>query len=437
MTGDDVVAQQPEPAARPSLDFIEHGREAFAASRRRRALAALVLPAAITVTWAAYVTVGGHWPRVLQSWVATLTMVFGSFVGGSTPQGSGAIAFPVFTKVLQIPAEVARTFSLCIQTVGLGSASLSMLITRRRVEGRVLLLGIPAALVAFVATLFLLGDRSVPYWPMRLPGPYVKVMFTHVLAAMALVVYLGLRVRIRSVETRLPPLTKRLALGVVAACALGGAVTAMVGSGADVMLYLVVVLLLGLDARVGVPTAVITIASISVVGLALLGLWNGQLDVTLSGDASQVVAVGGREVAAGAAGPVFGTGGELAAGRYDLFGLWLAAIPAACWFGFLGAYVATRIRPRALAAFVAALAAAEVLTTALFLEELRTDGWLLLYAVLGVVVMCAGLVLLARSRRKVFALPPVDRERTFTRADLDVVPGFERQLGDDDTGSGS
>ncbi|MFL6307311.1 MAG: hypothetical protein ACJ72H_27575 [Candidatus Sulfotelmatobacter sp.] len=34
-----------------------------------------------------------------------VTMIFGSLVGGGTSEGGGAIAFPVFTKLLHIPGS--------------------------------------------------------------------------------------------------------------------------------------------------------------------------------------------------------------------------------------------------------------------------------------------------------------------------------------------
>ena len=84
---------------------------------------AWVLPAVATITWVVYVAAEGHLGRVLDQWAAAVTMVFGSFVAGSTPAGGGAVAFPVFTKVLEIPPAVARTFSLSIQATGMVMAS--------------------------------------------------------------------------------------------------------------------------------------------------------------------------------------------------------------------------------------------------------------------------------------------------------------------------
>ena len=132
------------------LSFLEQGREERARLTRRRARTALGVSAAITLMWFVYVTTAGHWERVIDNWEAGLTMVFGSFVAGSTPQGGGAVAFPVFTKALEVPAEVARSFSLAIQTVGMGAASAAILLNRRRVEKKAVLFSLPFATAGFL-----------------------------------------------------------------------------------------------------------------------------------------------------------------------------------------------------------------------------------------------------------------------------------------------
>jgi hypothetical protein len=48
----------------------------------------------------------------------TITMAFGSFIGGATAEGGGAVAFPVMTLVLHLSPAVARDFSFMIQCCG-------------------------------------------------------------------------------------------------------------------------------------------------------------------------------------------------------------------------------------------------------------------------------------------------------------------------------
>ena len=191
-------------AAGLDLSFLEEGAEARKSLEQSRTLRGFAVSAGVTIIWILAVSIAGSWSRVADHVVAAVTMVFGSFVAGATPQGGGAVAFPVFTKALDVPAEAARSFSLCIQAIGMSSASLAIVAGRRPVVWSAVAIGAPAGVLAFIATLFLVGDPSLPFWPSTLPGPYVKVTFTLVVAAMGWVVLLGLRTPIRRVAGSLP-----------------------------------------------------------------------------------------------------------------------------------------------------------------------------------------------------------------------------------------
>ena len=421
-------------------DFIGAAAAERTATRRRRTRQALGVSLGVTVVWLVYATAFGQWERILNNWSASITMVFGSFVAGSTPQGGGAVAFPVFTKLLEVPSDVARSFSLCIQAIGMGTATVSILIHRRRVEWRAVAVGAPVAMASFAAAMFIVADPDEPFWPSRLPGAYVRVTFTILLASMAFVVYLGTRIRIRKVDAALPPLNNRLYVALILAGVIGGLVSALTGSGADVLIYLFIVVLLGLDPRVGVPTCVIVMTPVSILGLIRLGLGDGQLDVLLSGGSTgDVVALGGQPVTGvptpGGAMATYGSGGaELSALRFDLFGMWIAAIPIVAWGAPLGSYVAGRMRARQLVYFAVALALAEVLSTMIFLDELHEFGGLFVYAVVGMTVSGGGLYLLAKYRRVIFGLPGLSLDESLGRGHLDVVAGYEEQLSDDQNG---
>ncbi len=403
-------------AARLDLSFIESGREARTARERKRTLAGFLVSAIVSAIWLVYILSSSEIrARVSDNFVPAITMVFGSFVAGSTPQGGGAVAFPVFTKGLDIPAEVARSFSLCIQAIGMTCASAAIILGRRPVVWRAVAIGAPAGVVGFVTTLFLAGDPSVAFWPSTLPGPYVKVTFTLVVAAMAWVVLLGLRTPIRRVSDALPDLHGRLFGALLIAGFLGGAASALVGSGADVFMYLFVVVLFGVRAGIGVPTSVITMATISVLGFLILGIADGQLSIELGGTAAnpEVLSVGGQALPAGSA-----------ASRFDLFGMWIAAVPVVAWGAPLGAFVASRMSPKALVTFALSIAAAEVLSTVIFLSELRSDIALATFAIAGLLLSIGGITWLASSRQRLFGLPPIDIGSLLTRTSLETASSY-------------
>ncbi len=406
----------------------------------------MLISLVVTVVWVVYVSIAGQWTRVGNNWQAALTMVLGSFVAGSTPQGSGAIAFPVFTKVLEVPSDVSRTFSLSIQAVGMTTASAAILINRRLVEWRAVIVGCVVSILSFLVALFVIADPATPYWASVLPDEYVRVTFTLVLAGMAFVVFLGTRVRIRKVDTTLPPMNPRLYIALVLAGLIGGVASALTGSGADVMLYLFIVVLFGLDPKVGVPSVVLVMTSVALVGLVVLGLGHGQLSVELSdGQTGHVVSVGDEPVVAdevdGTTVPAFTSENDvsteddddegaatLPAQRFDLFGMWLAAVPIVVWGAPAGSWAAARMRARHLVYFALSLAVLEVVSTAVFVDGLHEPGGLLLYGVVGMTVMIGGLYLLAKYRQRIFGLPGVPLSETLQRGSLDVVPGYEEQL---------
>ena len=353
--------------------------------------AAWALPLAITIGWLGYVVAADQWGRVAMHWRSSVTMVFGSFVAGSTPQGGGAVAFPVFTKALDVPADVARTFSLSIQAVGMVTAAVIILLVKRKVDIRAIIASGLAGLVGFVTALYALGRPDTPFWSFRVSPAYVKVTFTIVLAAMAYVVWLALEEGDCGVDS-LPKWNRRMWAGILLSGFAGGIASALTGSGVDVVLFLFIVVLAGLHPRVGVPTSVCAMATVSTLGFLLLGVFHGQLDTSLVGD--QVVAVGGQAIA------------PLPAAHFDIFGLWLAAIPIVVWGAPLGTYFINVLREGRLIAFVAAMAAAEVISTAIFLDDLKTDRVLLVFSVTGMAVAITAVWFLNRHRHRILGLEP-------------------------------
>lgn len=397
------------PAFSSTADLVAAASAARQTTKRTRGRMALAISITVTVVWLIFVTVAGHWGRVADRWVAALTMIFGSFVAGSTPQGGGAVAFPVFTKLLEVPATVARSFSLCIQTVGMGAASLAIIISGRRVDWGSLRLLIPSAAAGFGFAAWLIGRPDELFWPSTLPGEYVKVTFTIVLAAMALVVWLSSRSWVTERVDDISNESMQARSLLVGAGLIGGGASFLVGSGADVFTYLGLVALLGLTAGIGIPTSVIVMASVSAIGFVLFGIVDGQLSIDLDPN-----------------GDVIGVGGEtldtpLPAAQYDLFGLWLAATPVVGFGAPLGSWVASKVSDRALALYVVSLALAEVVSTAVFLTELRTDPALAAYAIAGLAVFSTGLAIVFRHRHRWLAIPPVDTSATLLprRAKLD------------------
>ncbi|MEM9039600.1 MAG: TSUP family transporter [Actinomycetota bacterium] len=339
-------------------------RAALLRTARRRSIA---VSGSVIAVWSVVVLATGQLDRIVENVEAAATMVVGSFVAGSTPQGGGAVAFPVFTKALGVSAADARTFSLSIQAIGMGSAAAIIAITRRTVDRGALRLTVPAAVAGYLAG-FVVFSAVTP------SGAHVKILFTLVVVVAGAATVLSRR---RAVVEQLAaaPLDTRTMRGwIVVVAALGGVASALFGSGADVAVYLAVTIVLGVRPSVGVATSVVTMAAVSVVGL-LVSVTTGAL--AASSDST------------------------------DVLGMWLAAVPVVVVGAPLGSWFADRVSPRALATFIGSLAVVELVSTALFVEELRTDPTVAALGAIGLVV--AGVALhrilvlrerLARGRRR-------------------------------------
>ena len=109
------------------------------------------------------------WSLFGNYWPMTLTMVFGSFIAGASAEGGGAVAFPVMTLLMKIPPEIARNFSLAIQSIGMTMASYLIIVNRIKIEVKYLIPVSAGGAIGMVLGTYYL----VPL----IPAPYAKMLF--------------------------------------------------------------------------------------------------------------------------------------------------------------------------------------------------------------------------------------------------------------------
>src|SRR5580704_5369420 len=136
------------------------------------------------VVWIVWLFFGGSaaFNHLLIDWKVALTMVFGSLIGGGTSEGGGAIAFPIFTKLLHIAPYDARNFSLAIQSVGMGAASLSILYLRIPIERRALFYAGVPGLIGVVFGAYFVAPL--------IPPVFVRTSFTVLVSSMGVALLL-------------------------------------------------------------------------------------------------------------------------------------------------------------------------------------------------------------------------------------------------------
>ncbi len=195
-----------------------------------------------------------------EYWEISLTMVFGSFIAGATSEGGGAIAFPVFTKVLGIQPLDAKIFSLAIQSIGMTTATLTIIVMRIPIEWRVILW---ASLGGFLGII-----TGAIYITPLLPPDLVKMLFTAMIVSFAFTLFfLNCRQRIYNVTLIKFLVPEKLIM--VFTGFFGGIMSGLVGNGIDIICFSVMVLLFRLSEKLATPTSVVLMAVNAIIGFCL------------------------------------------------------------------------------------------------------------------------------------------------------------------------
>lgn len=207
--------------------------------------------------WLVAVLGFGLWPRIADHWATSVAMVFGAYIGGSTPLGGGTVGFPLLVLIFDEPASLGRGFSLCIQATGLTSATLYMLCARRPLVTRTLLWAGVAATFATPLTLWLLTPL--------VDDAFVTLAFGCIWGGFGLLTL----VKLREVLTfdRVPEFSPRFEMLVgLGAGALGGLAAGLTGVGANMVLYTVLILLYRADIRAAIASAIFLMCYTSILG---------------------------------------------------------------------------------------------------------------------------------------------------------------------------
>lgn len=206
--------------------------------------------------WAGGMHLAGRWGVMAEHWEMSLTMVLGSFIAGSTPAGGASVAFPVFTKLLDIQSQDAALFGLMIQSVGMTMAAI-FIVSRR----------IPFYPVAYrwAATGGCLGVVPALLF-LRVPAPFPKLLFSCVALVFGGVLFwLHWKSKARDLpDSQSWTLARKrnlLLTGFV-----GGLLASQLGSGADMIVFIAMIVAYGLDPKRSIPTTVLTMATVSVIG---------------------------------------------------------------------------------------------------------------------------------------------------------------------------
>lgn len=201
--------------------------------------------------WGLWGALNGGVGNAADFWGLSLAMVFGSLIAGTTPLGGGVVAFPFSSLAYDLPAVVGRDFSLLIQSVGMGVASITILMRRPDLPWAMLRAAIPTAVASALVSFFFLAPH--------IPGLFVKVLFAAITLTAALVLLDQARKGPRSARGRGGTVPAIVVLSMA-----GGIIAGFTGTGTDFFVFLALVALARVDERLATAASVLVMAAVSI-----------------------------------------------------------------------------------------------------------------------------------------------------------------------------
>src|SRR6056297_2236394 len=289
----------------------------------------------IVSAWTAAMFLLNWWAMFSETWPISLTMVFGSFIAGATSEGGGAVAFPVFTKLFDIEPQDAKVFSFLIQSMGMTMAGLFIYLKKIPILWNVIIAALAGGVVGLVTgELFLI-----------IPNPYPKLLFTFIAGIFAFfLIYNRWGIPDNPVKSFSLKDDHNLLI-ILFTGFLGGMVASVVGVGIDMLIFIVLTLLYGIDEKISTPTTVVLMGLLSVVGF----VWHA---------------------------------GVVEDVNPDVWRYWMSCVPIVIFGAPLGAWVCSKIGRDQLIWFLLFLIGIEVVTT-LWLIPITQDR----IAVLAILVL--------------------------------------------------
>jgi len=227
-----------------------------------------------------------------------ITMIFGSFVAGSSPEGSASIAYPVFTLYLGIVPDIARNFAFAIQSIGMTAASVYILNKKIPLDWNyIFYVSIGGLFGLLVGTFYL-----VPY----IQPVFAKLIFVSVWLSFGIILFIENRKENRILYDKITHFSNQDVFNLLLFGFIGGGISSLFGTGINIFTFCFLVIYYKVNEKVATPSSIIIMTIETIAGFGLHALIMQ----------------------------------DIAIKSYDM---WLSCIPIVIFFAPLGAYVVNKI----------------------------------------------------------------------------------------------
>ena len=219
----------------------------------------LIFLSIIMFGWFWYMFQNDSFEIYSRQWATVLTMIFGSFIAGASPEGSAAVAYPIFTLILKIAPPVARNFAFAIQSIGMTSASLLIIGMRLKVDWNYIIF----VTIGGIFGLFLGTYYVVPY----ISPVQAKLFFVSLYLSFGIALWSQNRRPQREVFDRIENFKNSDKGRLIIFGLVGGIISSIFGTGINIFTFCLMTIYYRVSEKVATPSSVIIMTIETILGL--------------------------------------------------------------------------------------------------------------------------------------------------------------------------
>ena len=219
----------------------------------------LIFLSIVMFGWFYYMLQNDSFEIYTRQWATVLTMIFGSFIAGASPEGSAAVAYPIFTLILNIDPPIARNFAFAIQSIGMTSASLLIIGMRLKVDWNYIIF----VTIGGVVGLFLGTYYVVPY----VSPVQAKLFFVSLYLSFGVALWLQNRRSQRQVFDRIENFENSDKGRLIIFGLVGGIISSIFGTGINIFTFCLMTIYYRVSEKVATPSSVIIMTIETILGL--------------------------------------------------------------------------------------------------------------------------------------------------------------------------
>lgn len=194
-----------------------------------------------------------------RQWATVITMIFGSFIAGASPEGSAAVAYPIFTLILKIAPPIARNFAFAIQSIGMTSASLLIIGMKLKVDWNYIIF----VTIGGVFGLFFGTYYVVPY----ISPVQAKLFFVSLYLSFGIALWMQNRRPQREVFDRIQNFQNSDRGRLIIFGLVGGIISSIFGTGINIFTFCLMTIYYRVSEKVATPSSVIIMTIETILGL--------------------------------------------------------------------------------------------------------------------------------------------------------------------------